>query len=339
MTYLTCLTPPGSGAIAVLEVTGPGAWVLTRDLFRSARTLPDTLRPGGAWFGRMGPGAGDEVMLVAPQDRAEPTVEIHCHGGMQVVRMLTDLLVEAGCSTTADANDTHSFAERAGRLLPYAKTLRTAGILLDQANGAFDREIEKLKRQPDEVQRNQLLNLAALGRHLVEPWRVAVIGAPNAGKSSLMNALAGFQRSVVAPIPGTTRDVVTLSLAFDGWLMQLADTAGLREAGDDLERDGIARAHQQMAMADVCLWVIDATESPPDRPMAECVIPVLNKIDLPPAFDLACVGDAVCVSALTGAGIPGLIDRLVRTLVPEVPATGTAVPFDEDCIRALKQLS
>src|SRR5207244_11945531 len=75
---------------------------------------------------------------------------------------------------------------------------------------------------------DELARYAGVGRHLTAPWRVAVAGAPNVGKSSLVNALAGYQRSVVAPTPGTTRDVVTALLAIDGWPVELADTAGLR---------------------------------------------------------------------------------------------------------------
>jgi tRNA modification GTPase len=71
-----------------------------------------------------------------------------------------------------------------------------------------------------------------LGRHLTRPWRVVVAGAPNVGKSSLINALAGFTRTVVTAVPGTTRDVVATAAAIDGWPVELIDTAGLRLTGD-----------------------------------------------------------------------------------------------------------
>ena len=99
-----------------------------------------------------------------------------------------------------------------------------------------------------------------MGRHLIEPWKVAIAGKPNAGKSTLMNSLAGFDRSVVSPVPGTTRDAVGVSLAFDGWPVSLIDTAGLRESADILEEEGVRRAKEALATSDLCLWIVDASE-------------------------------------------------------------------------------
>src|SRR4029453_3197945 len=73
-----------------------------------------------------------------------------------------------------------------------------------------------------------VLEFAELGQHLTAPWRVVLAGPPNVGKSSLINALAGYQRTIVSHVPGTTRDVVTTTTAIDGWPVELADTAGLR---------------------------------------------------------------------------------------------------------------
>jgi tRNA modification GTPase len=157
---------------------------------------------------------------------------------------------------------------------------------------------------------------------------VTVAGAPNVGKSSLVNALAGYQRSIVAPTPGTTRDVVTVNLAVDGWPLELSDTAGLRTAGESLEVAGIQRARAAAAGADLCLWVLDASAEPvwPDAG-AGAVRLVVNKVDLPPAWDLNQAEGAVRVSAQTGDGLPELCAALSGWLVPDVPPEGTAVPF------------
>ena len=342
---VACLTPAGSAAIAVIALRGDDAWALVHRLFRPASKKPLPVQPleRASWFGHIGEGAGDEVIVAVPSLLPEPTIEIHCHGGRQVVQWFIDLLkneggVEAAPATVAAAND-------AWALLPHAKTLRTASILFDQAQGAFDRAVDaihtalKENRTADALAiRDELTRYESVGRHLIEPWQVAIAGAPNAGKSSLLNALAGYQRSVVAPIPGTTRDVVTATLAFDGWPVEIADTAGLREGRDELETEGIARAHKQLIEADLCLWVIDITGNEPQSVesfaaenaiRSERVLPVLNKIDQPPAWDVSRFPDAIRISATIGIGIDALIRELVDMLVPDPPPAGAAVPFAE----------
>src|SRR5439155_1993256 len=149
------------------------------------------------------------------------------------------------------------------RVLPRlqrAPTLRTAAILLDQLHGAFDsavaRVLELLDTDPGAARAalGELVRFAPVGRHLVEPWKVVVAGPPNVGKSSLVNALAGYQRTVVSEVAGTTRDAVSVQLAFDGWPVELTDTAGLREASG-LEAAGIERAKRALAEADLVLWL------------------------------------------------------------------------------------
>jgi tRNA modification GTPase len=169
---------------------------------------------------------------------------------------------------------------------------------------------------------------AGVGRHLTVPWRLVVAGAPNVGKSSLINALAGYPRCVVAATPGTTRDLVTTFIAVDGWPVELTDTAGLREAAGMLEQQGIGLARQAMRTADLCLWVLDASVAPvwPEAHTGTVRF-VINKVDLEPAWDLNEAGEAVRVSALRGSGLGELCDAISRWLAPEPPPAGAAVPF------------
>jgi tRNA modification GTPase len=295
--------------------------------------------PNGFVFGRLGDQASDEVILSAVAPEA---FEVHCHGGQRVVSWLLGLLRANGI---AEADDRDPARETdALTLLPFAPTTRTAGILLDQANGVYDRAEEIVRSGgPDaESMRARLRRNARVGRHLTEPWTVAIAGAPNAGKSSLLNALAGFDRSIVSPVPGTTRDAVSVTVAFDGWPVELIDTAGLRESGDDLEAEGIGRAREAARRSDVVLWVVDATATRPGSAHAldnvfgissERLVVVFNKIDVAeePGDDLP---EAVRVSAVTGAGLPELVTRLVAALVPYPPAPGDPVPFTpERCDR------
>jgi len=216
-----------------------------------------------------------------------------------------------------------------------ARTTRTAAILLEQYHGAFSRALADIRTALQEsncaraeVILRDLLRYSSVGRHLTAGWQVVVAGAPNVGKSSLVNALAGHERSVVACTPGTTRDIVTTTIAVDGWLVELADTAGLREEAVGLELMGRERAYQTAEEADLCLWVLDCTAQPVWPGFSSRKVRyVINKIDLPAAGGFTAPPGAVSVSAKTGAGLANLCKALTDWLVPLPPPEGTALPF------------
>ncbi len=167
------------------------------------------------------------------------------------------------------------------------------------------------------------------GERLRRGFVVAVVGAPNVGKSSLVNALARRDVAIVTPIPGTTRDVIEVSLDLAGLPVTLLDTAGLRETQDPIEMEGMARARQRAEAADLRLWVFD---NPHDLEHKTCSVGpflrVLNKSDLRPA--VVCTGiegaadpdseAAIAVSAATGAGIDTLLAALERAARRQLPA-------------------
>jgi tRNA modification GTPase len=334
---VSLLTPPGSGAIATVEVSGPRAWDVARTLFRPAgRPLPETPELHRFSFGTLGEGTGDEVILVVTAVDSLPsgdgslspgeprpqgsgsTVEVHCHGGRQVVRWVIEQFVSLGCvESKPTAGDPGAF-----ELLQHAPTLRTAGILLDQLHGVFDLTVRRILASPALVGLDELARFAPIGRHLVEPWKVVVAGAPNVGKSSLVNALAGYQRAVVSEVAGTTRDAVGVQLALDGWPVELIDTAGLRDA-EGLEAEGIARAKRVLSEADLVLWVMDGSEHPvTDVRDSPGLLVVWNKSDLSHSER-----PGLNVSAKTGSGIPALTSEIVRLLVSDPPSPGAAVPY------------
>lgn len=148
----------------------------------------------------------------------------------------------------------------------------------------------------------------AHGTRLRDGLAVAIAGPPNAGKSALLNALAGRDVAIVSAQAGTTRDVLTVDLELAGYPVQLIDTAGLRDTDDPVEREGIARARARAASADLVLWLHDAGQpSEPDVETAGTVWSVATKADLGMVL-----GAERAVSALTGQGLGDLIAALGR---------------------------
>ena len=159
-----------------------------------------------------------------------------------------------------------------------------------------------------------LLATADDGRILREGVRVAIVGRPNAGKSSLLNRLLGMDRAIVSPIPGTTRDTIEEAACLRGIFFRLTDTAGLHETEDPVEIEGVLRARQAIERADLVLHVVDATaieNELPEVPLGEREILVANKCDLLPASGTLPSG-MVQISSLTGDGLSSLLDAMLR---------------------------
>ncbi len=171
-----------------------------------------------------------------------------------------------------------------------------------------------------------LLQTAARGRRLRDGVVCALVGRPNAGKSSLLNALAGYERAIVTDRPGTTRDTVEAAVSLAEIPFRLIDTAGLRASDDPAEQLGVARSRAAMDEADVVLLVCDGTAIPGDEERAllselgERAVVVRSKADRPAAWDALPGGETVAVSARTGAGLAELEAVLGRRGAALLPA-------------------
>ncbi len=349
------LTPRGRGAVATIRIHGDHT-LLDRETpptFRAANGRRLSEQPfGRIVFGAWGREVSEDVVLC----RIDPqTLEIHCHGGERAAdRILRDWrhrgaeMVDGMRSATSAAD---LLEAEIGERLSRSVTWRTAEYLLSQAEGRLRAAVQRLAtvawtdagRRQAAGWIQELLQWADFGIHLTQPWRVVVTGRPNVGKSSLINALLGYQRSIVFDQPGTTRDVVTAETAFDGWPVQLADTAGLRSAAESLEAMGIASARQHLAEADLVVHVVDVHEPEEDLdsnlfelPGGRSSLIVAHKCDLPDRWGAALPAGAQRVSSLTGAGILDLQQALVRRLVPDAPPVETPLPITPRQAAALR---
>lgn len=152
-------------------------------------------------------------------------------------------------------------------------------------------------------------------------FRVAILGEPNAGKSTLLNQLAGRDAAIVTDIPGTTRDIVEVRLKLGGYLVWFMDTAGLRETENPVEQEGVRRAKRAAAEADVRIWVYDVEKGPaPDFETGPNDIHVANKTDLD--VEATVSRETLLISARVGTGVATVVDRVKQAIT----MTGAASP-------------
>lgn len=310
---------------------------------RLTRAAPWRLRLG--WAEDEGGRRLDQVLAVVMRGprsyTREDMVEVHCHGGAAAAGAVLAQLVAAGARPAGPGE----FTRRAflnGRLdLAQAEAIlglvnaRAEGglrVAAGQLAGGLSAEVRRLRGGllqvaaslavaidfPEDVEveppklaaiRTELAALVETGRAgqiIRQGFSVVIAGRPNAGKSSLFNALLGADRAIVTEHAGTTRDFITEAVDWDGLPVTLTDTAGLRETAEPVEALGVERARQAVAAADLILGVVDAAGDPPDSGVLQELEPertlsVWTKTDL-----RAPAGPGLAVSALTGEGIPEL---------------------------------
>ena len=231
-----------------------------------------------------------------------------------------------------------------------ASTQRTTAILLDQFRGALQHEFDAIQSllasgSTDEAIQllNQLNGRSRVGQHLVHPWRVVLAGPPNSGKSSLLNFLLGYSRAIVHDQAGTTRDLLAEYSSFDGWPIELIDSAGIRNASDAIEAAGIESALDRISTADCTVLLVDLVTGWTDthtQILNHCngkVVFVGTKSDLVPVSNMGLLHlpisvsnlglKPVFISSVTGKGLNELMSAVVSVLVPKPLIAGDAVPF------------
>ncbi|QDV15861.1 tRNA modification GTPase MnmE [Gimesia panareensis] len=348
------LTPRGRGAVATIRVQGAPA-VLNQVLqacFHAVNRKPlIDQRLNQIVYGLWGESNSEDLVLCRIDS---DTVDIHCHGGMAAVERIQEDLRTQGCEIqswqTLARRKTPALDVELQEVLASATTFRAAEILLRQSQGLLQTTFEALlpgEQSPFEPQRLQsqvqeLLRWKQLGLHLTRPWNVVLAGRPNVGKSSLINAILGYERSIVFDEAGTTRDVLTATTALSGWPFQFSDTAGMREEAEHLEAAGIQRAEQILNAADACVILIDTSQ--PAHPDDERLLTqwpaaliVAHKTDLPDRWGAPLPPQAIPVSSVTKTGLEAFLQQLVQHLIPQSPDQQTAVPVTLRQVELLEQ--
>lgn len=370
-TIVALATPVGTGALAVLRLSGAAAADIA-----AACTGGKRLEPRRATLVRVRDAQGKTIdtavatYFAAPASfTGEDTVEFCCHGGMLVVQRLTERLLACG-ARPAEPGEFSRRAYENGRMdLVQAEAVMdiiSAGSDLalrsaqDQLHGALSERVQRAADAlisvaahnaayidfPEEdidpdTQESLLAQIAAVraelrsllatadaGRVLREGVRTAIVGAPNVGKSSLLNMLLGYERALVSDTAGTTRDTIEETLHLRGLCLRLIDTAGLRAGGDALEQAGMERSRRAGAAADLILEVADIS-----RPRERVDIGsagakhllLLNKCDLPTHPDWAEEQHAVRLCCRTGEGREALEARLEAMFLSGLIASDSAV--------------
>lgn len=372
-TIAAIATPPGTGGVGILRISGERALTLAKKLFRPRGKVRD-FRPGQMYFGDFLAAdsrpidTGYFVWFKKPRSfTGENVVEFHCHGGVILMQRLLRELFSQGIRPAEPGE----FSKRAflnGKIdlvqaeaisdLICAQSSRAADIARSHYQGNLSGRIEEIRQKlteiiawleaeidyPDTeidyhgrdnavaVLKEQIVALRRLhstyeeGKIYREGIVTVILGKPNVGKSSLLNCLAGEERAIVTDIPGTTRDIVEVPVTIRGIPLRLADTAGIRQALDKVERIGVDRARTLAAKADLVLLVLDSSRplEEEDRQLLASVdkgrtIAVLNKADLPAQFpteELDSLGiAAVRISVLKEQGLEELKDLIERMFV------------------------
>jgi tRNA modification GTPase len=370
-TIVAPVTPPGEGGVGIVRLSGPQAVTYLKNAFRS-KTEHTEYESHRLYYGQLFNADDvrlDEVLAVVMRSphsyTGEDVVEVHCHGGIQIVRSILDLFLTAGARMAAPGE----FTQRAflnGRLdlsqaeavvdVIKARSERSGQVALDQLEGSLSRKIyaysDQLKSAlalleahidfpDDEVGsldlaslvdpiRSQVAEMVALansfdiGRVLREGVSVLILGRPNVGKSSLMNALLGEARAIVTAVPGTTRDTLEESLVLAGFPIRLIDAAGVRETDDPVEKEGVMRASRKARSADLILLVVDGSNPLSkedflaiDQCQKDKTILVVNKEDKPQCIDLSQLdgfSQKVSVSAKQKQGLESLCGAIAERM-------------------------
>lgn len=326
------------------------------------------------------------LMLAPRSYTREDVVEFHCHGGIIAVQQVLQLCLEQGAQLAQpgeftlraflngrlDLTQAESIADLVGAQSPQAAQAALAGLqgklaapirylratcleVLAEIEARIDFEEDlppldepaiqaQIKQTLTEI--TQIIATADQGELLRSGLKVAIVGRPNVGKSSLLNAWSQSDRAIVTELPGTTRDVVESQLVVQGIPVQVLDTAGIRETEDQIEQIGVQRSQTAAQAADLVLFMIEAQTgwTAADQMIYETIqrplILIINKVDLAPATSVShpdTISQVVTTVAAQHQGIAALEQAILETVQSGIQATDLDLAINQRQAAALTQ--
>ncbi len=370
-TICACATPPGNGGISIIRISGERAKEVALKIFSAEDLEPRMMTLGDIVSKENVLDRCLCVFFSAPNSfTGEDVVEFHCHGGSVVSAAVIKLLTNNGCAIAQpgefskrafvngkmDMSEAQAVQEMISALsdasaLASAKKLR--GELREEIEQMQDEltdilaELEVNIEYPEENLESAhmipkldeiceklmgLKNSFHTGRLLKEGCNVAIVGRPNVGKSSLLNAFLGTNRSIVTNIPGTTRDIISECYDLDGLPLILTDTAGIRNSTDEVEKIGIDFSKKAIEDCDIALMVVDSSVRLTNEDeeifygveAKPCII-VLNKSDLRAVTTATDISEAfgvspIVISAANASGLSELKDAVFKACAFDIAA-------------------
>ncbi len=343
--FAAVMTGRGSGAIATVQLVGDATEAILTRVFRRESEKPLDLMTGRILLGHVfdGDEAIDQVTVGC---EAPDVFAIHCHGNPLIVERIMGLLQRNGVELLTAKEmlakmlgarfSSNTIAAEAKLALATVQTLAGAEILTHQIESGLSAKVRQWQQELDTTplpqiaaEAKNILKNSESARLLISGCTIALIGPPNTGKSTLLNALAGREKAIVTDIPGTTRDWVSAQIHIPPLAAVVIDTAGIDPAlSDGIDSIAQDRSMQMLQDADIVLLVLDITQ-----PVSQCdwsfaeklkdkrVLTVLNKADLSGTTDSLPAGfdNSVHISAKQGTGIDDLVQAVHRVCgLPEL---------------------
>ncbi len=342
-TFAAVMTGKGTGAISTVLFFGDSSADIIRRIFKTASEKSLRFETGTIFVGSIYDGSKkiDHVTLGCEEQNL---FAIHCHGNPLIAEMITQLLQKHGVQILtgeqlqtkilSSQKQIDAIAIEAGIVQAQAKTLQGTKIILNQVKYGLDKIVRKWLSDMDNIpiesiqkQANEILRDSLIANLIIFGCKTILTGPPNTGKSTLLNCLAGRQKSIVTDISGTTRDWVSAQCQIESLSLELIDTAGLDEnlavTNESIDNAAQKKTLELIEQADLILLVLDNSRDVEfdyrvfESVSNEKIITVLNKSDLPAKFDTGklpnILSNTVRISAKEQTGIDSLTASIRKT--------------------------